>query len=57
MEPRRYAELLEEWKTGEQASACGKGAWEDEYTTLHREVRSSNGLERGGKLSRKSPRS
>lgn len=34
----RYAELLEEWRTGRPTQACEKGEWEDEYTKLHSEM-------------------
>lgn len=35
----RYAELLQEWLTGEQHDACQSRNWQEAYTKLHREVR------------------
>ncbi|KAI5478724.1 ABC transporter [Pseudohyphozyma bogoriensis] len=34
----KYGELLEEWRTGRQFSACVKGTWEEEYATLHASI-------------------
>ncbi|BGP53273.1 hypothetical protein JCM8202v2_000832 [Rhodotorula sphaerocarpa] len=33
--PRKYADLVEEWRTGRPAGVCEKGEWEDAYAKLH----------------------
>lgn len=35
---RKHRDLVEEWRTGEVASVCKKGNWEDNYAILHRSM-------------------